>query len=360
LIDGDVENPSEKALPSGETGEPRAGFPLNIQITGIAEEAQANAIGGFIHDLVTEATGVLDLSALEKVWLTNTYRESIASVDRGFETTHDLSPTNEEFASGVAMVVHVKRGDELKCQLVAELGIAWSAMYAEEESTRLLAVGTLVHELAHVHDFACQCRMFPDLMFKPIPNTLQSWLYNATNGIWSEYFACWFAAPVDPAALNAYIETFLKALDLFPEEVRQEIIAYRTHGDLDRLLRVASARLGSLCRFAGYVIGHLEGLKTTLPEARPEDWSKIESSGFATTWTAIRAALVAMHETYPDWTELDAYDALGQVFRAYLGARGIELGERGTGFNVKVPFTRDTIPAGAVPFFDLGHRSLGH
>jgi len=345
-----IDATSETSGAGEEGGAPP--FPLHVQVSGLDDE-RANELGQFVAALVQSLANSLDLAALEKIWLTNCYREAVASIDRGFDASEQLAPTNEVFATGVAMVVHVKRGDEFKCQVVVELGLAGSALYAEDEATRTMAIATLVHELAHVHDFGAQCRMMPQIMFKSIPNSLSAWLYRVIGGVWSEYFACWYAAPIDEATLGPLVETFLKALDSFPEIVRQEIIAYRTSADIDHLIKVVENRYGALFRFAGYVIGHLEGVKVSLAEARPDDWAKIQACGFVPTWEALTSALHKMHDAYPNWSGLEAYDDVGNVFCTFLRERGIDLQSRDQGFHINVPVTRDTIPPYAIGAFDL-------
>jgi hypothetical protein len=342
------------SVSEGVSPPPQPPFPLHIEISGL-EEHKAHELGNFMGALVQQAVQAgFDLIPLEKIVLTDTYAEALAKVDRGFETTNQLTPTTEEFASGVAMVVHVKRGDQFKTQMVVAIGLAASALFAEDKATRTMSTATLFHEMAHVHDFGMQCRMMPKFMFVRLPNTLDAWLYVATNSIWSEYFATYVAAWLDENVLQAYAETFIKALEAFPHTVRAEIIAYRTHADIDRLLGVVSDRFGALFKFAGYIVGHLEGINKTLQELRPDDAARIDHLGFSPTLAALRAELIKMHDSYPNWTGPEAYSGLGDVFRVYLEQQGIRLEAREESFSVDVPFTRETLPESARLLFDLG------
>lgn len=310
-------------------------FPLDIEVSGLDED-RAHKVGDHIASIVAELTTFLKLGSLEKIVLTDKYDEALASVDRGFETAVPLKATSEGFATGVAMVVHVKRGDELKCQLIADVSLAAATLFGENETHRTAANATFVHELAHVHDFGMQCTMMPDFMLMHLPRTLEGWLYKVTNPIWSEFFACYIAASVDEAAINSYLEMFLESLRTSPDQIRAEIVAYRSDADLDRLLSVVGERLGLLFKFAGYVIGHLSGLGKTLPEERPQDWGTINELGFAHTWAALVSALTEMFDTYGDWRGLDDYAALGKAFQSYLAEQGISLVPQTRGFYVSI------------------------
>ncbi len=74
------------------------------------------------------------------------------------------------------------------------------------------------------HSLQNDAGLMPDMMFKPLPLNLEGWLYKATNSIWSEYFASFATAAVNEKALDGFVETFLNALDAFPETVRNEIM----------------------------------------------------------------------------------------------------------------------------------------
>lgn len=343
---------SEGDQSSAETA-PGLPFPLDISIIGFREDL-AQELGDFIVGIVKEMTVMLDLSALEKLWITSTYAETLASIDRGFDTSTPLAPTKEGFAVGVAMVIHVKRGDVLKCHVVIDLGVAVSARYAEDEAHRRSSAALIVHELGHVHDFGALCQMMPDVMLRPLPNTADGWLYSCIHTTWSEYIASFVAAPFDEGAINSLMETFLNALAQYPEDVRQAIIAYRRHHDIGALLKFVNQRFGALFKFAAYVIGHLERLEQSLSNIRQDEWQIIMEAGFSETWNKLEQALFAMHDEYPNWTGLDAYAPLNAVFKEFLETRGIKLVSNNEGFGFSIPFTRDTVPPDAVALFDLG------
>ena len=332
---------------------PAAAFSFQISIKGLDPEP-GQLFGKFISELVKDVAGILDLSCLEGITITPEYARELAEFDRGFGASAVLRPTDESFAKGGAMVVHCKRGDEYKCHVFFDGNLAAAALIAEDAETRQMMTAAIVHELAHVHDFGMLCRMMPDVMLKPLPHSLDGWLYKAVNAAWSEYFACYVAARLDEGALGRYVETFLNALTEFPETIRLEIISYRTSNNLDGLMNTVCDRAGLLFKFAGYALGHLSGIEKTLADTHLVAWEQVKQAGFGAAWDGMRDALAAMHCAYPKWTGLDAYRELGDVMVAYLKTRGIELSSpQAEGYRVRIPYTRETMPPGGMEMLAL-------
>jgi hypothetical protein len=326
--------------------------PFNISVTGL-DEQPGTELGYFIGGIARQLAVTLDLRCLEGITVSNHYAQALANFERGFAASDALKPTNESFVQGSAMVVHCKRGEEFKCHVFIDLNLAASALFAEDAETRQMATAAIVHEMGHVHDFGTLCRMMPDLMLTPLPHNLEGWLYKAVNSAWSEYFACFVAADFDHKALDAYVETFVTALNEFPETMRLAIIAYRTSADLDALMATVNDRAGLLFKFAGYALGHLEGIEKELADTHPAAWEHLKQAGFEKTWQGIRDALHGMHDAYPNWSGLDSYKPLGEVMIAYLKVRNIELSPQAEGFHVNIPFTRETMPAGGMEMLAL-------
>lgn len=333
------------ASSDSESTKPPAHLSFNVSVTGLDKERGtelAHYIGGIAKDL----SGTLDLGCLEGITITDAYEGALENFDPGYEPSKPLAPTNESFGSGHAMVVHCKRGDELKCHVFFDVDLAANALFAEDECTRKSSTASIVHELAHVHDFGTLCRSMPNVIFSPVPKDLEGWLYRATDATWSEYFACWIAAKCGGAALDCYVEIFLKALEELPEAVRMEIVSYRTHSDLQSLMDTVNDRIGLLFKFAGYVIGHLEGINQTLEETHPSAWEAVLETGFEPTYNGLKKALEEMREAYPNWNGLDAYKGLGDVMLSYLETQQIYIyPEDGDSFHVNIPFTPETMPS---------------
>lgn len=104
----------------------------------------------------------LNLEGVEAVTIADDYAGALTQVQRGFETTHTLTPSNDEFGSGAAMAVPVIRDGRLKTHTVLYSGIS-RALLQPDCDVYQNAVHTLAHEAAHAHDHLTEAKAFPGL-----------------------------------------------------------------------------------------------------------------------------------------------------------------------------------------------------
>lgn len=278
---------------------------------------------------------IMDLSPLEAITVSGAYEQSVAQIDRGFEATELLTPTAEPFAAGKAMVAHVKRGDRYKCHLILDLQTIIDSLSNDDKEANLFPVFLIMHELAHVDDAATFHRIVT------VPHSLspmEMWLFRVSQATWSEYFASYKSAAILPSQINNLVDNFLGALDRVPNELDQEISSYRLHADIEHLAAVAADRVGLLFKFAGYVIGHLAGLKTPASDLRSEFLEEIDDATFRQVWDRLSEALPEMHQTHKAWSNLDVFKPLNAVVFDYLAEVGIELSDQDSGIYFNIPY----------------------
>ena len=116
--------------------------------------------GGFTREL----SRYIDLSNLDGLTLGGDYSKALAELDRGYESTIVLTPSNDA-AIGIAMTPSVIRGGRLKSHIVLNAALAAGLLDAEHELFRL-ALHTLAHESAHVEVTAAFEHCFPNVLLR--------------------------------------------------------------------------------------------------------------------------------------------------------------------------------------------------
>ena len=117
------------------------------------------------------------------------YERALASLDRGFASPVALVPSNND-GVGVAMNVPVIREGRVRSHLVLHAGIGYSLLCGEEEKIRV-ALYTLAHEAAHVHDQAQREQAIPGIALNQLRMSAEDWyLFGASCACWDEYAAC--------------------------------------------------------------------------------------------------------------------------------------------------------------------------
>ncbi|MCK1693841.1 hypothetical protein [Bradyrhizobium sp. 144] len=304
-------------------------FDTQVSVSGFSQEdgtKLANLIADVIKNVCSEG---IDLSALEGVTVTPNYQEALAQFNSGLPTPR--TPTVEEFANGRAMAVRCKRGDRFKSHLFLDTDIVSPLLLGETDPGWKLASNVLIHELVHVYDAD---RIGRDLANEPFTNDLTGWLFLITNATWSEYYACLLTAETDPS-LDDYVTIFLSAVEQYPRAIREQIIAYRSHADIQLLMDFVKDKVASLFKFAGYVLGNLDGTGRQLELTHPSAWQTIQDADFSDFWLELQAALREMNSQ--PWRDISIYDALGRVAIRYLNSEGMFPRDESQGLYVEIP-----------------------
>lgn len=129
------------------------------------------------------------------------------------------------------------------------------------------------------------------------------------------------------------------------DEVDEEIRSYRTHSDMDRLMKYAASHYGALMKYASYLLGHIHGINKELNLLAPEAASNLAGSYFQATFEELEKALETMWSSYGQWSNLDVYRPLMEVIYSCYKRGGLHLKHLGNeSLYVDVPFTPETMP----------------
>jgi hypothetical protein len=123
--------------------------------------------------------------------------------------------------------------------------------------------------------------------------------YPLAKATWAGYLAARHSSistPLSSAQASAY--KLGEAIEKTKSAIDAEVLSYRTHGDLDRVLSLAQRDATSLITTAAQVQGYLDGCNTPLHILSPRVAEVLERSYFASTWQAVQPVLMAVHASF--------------------------------------------------------------
>jgi hypothetical protein len=82
---------------------------LTISLCGFAQEDVARKLGETIKEFLIFYGRFMDLSRLDRVWVTYDYEGTLANLERGIETEKTLVATQDDIAVGIAMTPAIVR-----------------------------------------------------------------------------------------------------------------------------------------------------------------------------------------------------------------------------------------------------------
>ena len=267
----------------------------------------------------------LNLEGLEAITIADDYAGALAQVERGFETTRTLTPSNDEFGTGLAMAVPVFRDGCLKTHIVFHSGISRALLQPDCEVYKE-AIYTLAHEAAHAHDHLLESRAVPGLYGTRIYDHRDGRLFTLAHMCWNEYIACRLSAAWGT-------ETYCKD---YSDSLCEMLSSTRKRGNacFDRYAGPAAIQMtenelaevyGTLLVRTSYLVGHVHGLDATVEEKAPAFHSLVnQTPWFKPIIEKYEENVRGLYQGYADsWHDIQVFEPLKLTFEALLNAGGM-------------------------------------
>jgi nucleotide-binding universal stress UspA family protein len=324
----------------------------NVQITvkGL-ENDFGNEIAHALDDLIKALADHLDFRRMRRIIVTTDFDGELKELSTQTASGNAITHTNEEYAVAVAKVMLLPLGEEYEIVPVINANIV-SVLVAQnsedfDEDRCKDVIHYLHHEFCHVHDDNKKIDALREVMLNHRYVGKEIFIRPLAEICWSEYLANRLSsASATKTALSDMTTSFKEALIRTKPVIDKEIVSYRYHHDLNRLMDIFQRHGEFLVKSAAYVLGYLDGLGEPLSKLSAECDEKLNGSYFQHTWEAIHQALQEMHKIYPQgWKSLEVYDRLAEALEHYYAEMGLVLSTTNDGgAYVNVPFRSETTP----------------
>jgi hypothetical protein len=265
----------------------------SIHFLSCADQTTADAIGATLYTVTESLVQMMPLDRLDGITFAGDYPAALRDLDRGFPVAAPLQPTAEEYGGGVSMAPSVLRDGVCKTHIVlrGELG---HSLINQDENVWRPALHLIVGQLAHAACTQILDESLPGILLKPIDDRYDSFLYSCIHAAWTGYFTARASAAFYPEGGLAHQELLLSVLKRAGDDVPAARLAYRFHGEIDKLLEIAMPRIADILRFSGSVLGHYDGLEKSffddpvltaaLEEMGLRDWIVFFDSELSALW----------------------------------------------------------------------------
>ncbi len=327
---------------------------FQVIVKGLPEPA-AQSIGEavcLVANTLAQAGDGLDLRRMHRIVITTDFAGELAQLSASTASGNPITYTHEEYGIAVAKVVMLPHRDaDPEILVVVDARLAASLAPEDQkgrDSDELQTVVHLLHhELCHVHDNNKMIDAFPNDVLRSCYVGKDVFVRPLAELCWSEYIAHAMSSRTAPEEWLATTTGMLAdAIARTKQVVDNQILSYRYHGDVDRLIQDFQRDGRFLLRMAAYTLGYTDGLDMSLSDLSPAAAQQLHGSYFEATWQALHEALKEMRGLWPDsWNDLSNYDNLAGVVEEYYATMGLVLSAVGDGqIHVRVPFRPETIP----------------
>jgi hypothetical protein len=314
--------------------EPNATLPvgLNYAMRGFSTEEDAHKLAHSIASALHYISRYIDLEQLDGLTVAYDYADALKELDRGVENLRPLTPSEGEVV-GVAMAPAVLRDGKAKTHIVLAASYMEGLLEDEPADAFDLSLSVLAHECAHVEVHKYQEAAFPGSLLRYSFDDFETaTMHHIAEICWEEYAACRLSAFFGKDSGASYGATITQNCAAARERTRKEIVAYRTHGDLNRLIGDAGSAIQTPLKYAAYLLGHMDAFDEgwhDYPDAR----AVLESSGYANYVDDLLTALRAMWENRGAWESWADFEPVRDVVRQLYQSAGLYF--RGDRLNVR-------------------------
>ena len=305
---------------------PPATAPENIPVSlrGFDDTAEAERFAHLIAYYLRELSRGIDLSDLDGVTIAHDYENALLELDRGFETSHKLTPSRSH-AVGIAMTPQVLRDGKVKSHIV--LNYPYVSPLGAESPDDLLAdqaIHTLAHEAAHVEAASCFDRCFPGILLRQrCRDAWDAFRWQVILACYEEYTACRLSAPFGADPTSGIEDVFLQTLAKTKDDADKAVSDYFDHKDIDRVFAEVYGVHGTLLKFAAYHLGNRAGLGKDLNDL-PDTAAALESSWFASHYHKLKSALDEIGNNHCVWETRDVFEVIGDLVDEMAMKSGIQ------------------------------------
>ena len=321
---------------------PTTGGRYELSLNCRGGERATTRVRDAVIALVGELAEAMPLERLDGITIGSDYSALLQAVQRGWENAPQPKTAPPEVGVGVAQVVTVRRSDLVKGRIVAS-SIVSDALISADADERAWATHILVRQLANVALMEIVEECLPGTLLEPAGDGIDGWLYATVDGAPEGYAASWMAGAFGNHESRAadLRELLASGIDRIMTEVPRERLAYREHGDLERLLNVALPTIQHVLRVAADLLGHCAfagesplGRSTMLNDALHR--AKLRS------WFLVYGDdLARFHRRFRRWESFDEFLAFNIHVERLLLAVGMFVWESAEGLRVEVPLGTD-------------------
>ena len=232
---------------------PEGGLNYSVTFEGFGDETFAKSVAERVNSIVAAFSKQLPVSSIDGFTFAEDYSKALNSLERGFATSKEITPTETKERVGVGMPLSIVSDGKIKTRVVLRSSIAADLVSDNEEAVRE-ACGVIFHMLARGALTELMANKFPRQILKPVRDTYEAFLYGYTSGVFEAYF-CASLSIWSERQVKGYEEMALSALrDAFvriPDERR----TYSHHGDLNQFFNAAAFQVTDVLTSLARVFG---------------------------------------------------------------------------------------------------------
>lgn len=331
-----------EVLPPASDKPPTGEVSYQLSFLGCASDAQAREIGKITQSVINALATQLPLNRLDVITFAANYPEALASIDRGIPGVGPPTTIDPHVAIGIAQTVNVVRDGLIKCRVVVN-GEIGHALVGDDDQLAEWALSVLVRQLDLVAITELIDAAMPGVLLRPIEDPLQSWLHPMIGAAAEGYMAAHMSAGfgnVDQT-IEDYRKVLTQTLESALSTIPAERLAYRYHGNLDRLLNPSVPMIRDTLTFAANLLGYCAALDVDPVVPSSELDEILQRAGLVAWLKRYQWDLETIRLRLGKWQSFDEFTAVGIHAERLMWQFGMIPSAGDQGIRVDIPIATD-------------------
>lgn len=318
-------------------------YPLGFKVSvECADETTAKSIGDKVGQLANVIGQSLPMNRLEAVTFAFDYPKALREVDLGMSDLPQPTTTDGKVGRGIGKEVLVVRDGIIKSQIVMDSCVS-NSLISEEVGHNLWASSAIAQQLVNVSLTEIVDEALPGGLLRPAPDYYTGVLYGpvagAALGYISAYLCAGFGDPEQKVADSRQLLT--DSLHHMHETVLSARLAYRSHGDVDKLLGVTFPLIRNVLMFASDLLGQASALEAEVTPSGSALEGALKKTGLNFWLSCYKADLDRFRLRLGAWESFDEFTAFIVHVERVMWQLGMIPWKDGEGVRVEIPLGSD-------------------
>jgi len=232
----------------------------SFQVTffDFCDEETAQKIARQVEFIFTGFSKLLRIDRIDGITFAADYKTALRELDRGFEASRPLEPTEGAHGLSIGMAPPVLRNGILKWRIVTHASVGDALLSDDEEACRE-AMGIIWGLLAHAAFEQLIDKALPGFLMNPLADTYEGTLYAYSEGALGAYFSGRLSAAFDPDPLERSADSLATLAHQADEAISKGRESLGRDNDIGALFHEAGTMLGQFLSATARFLGCKDG-----------------------------------------------------------------------------------------------------
>lgn len=313
-----------------------------IRLVGLQRSQEdSEKLGYEVSALTNSISQHMNLSALDGITISHDFMGGLMSLDHGYPIHPHMRPAKSA-RDGISLSPIVVREGNIKSHMVFREEDVAGLLTPEDAEAQAWAMQVVAYECAQVTVRSGFHARFPDVLLRqqlPIIDLLR---WTVITNSWDAFAATSLSVSIGKNPTAQHEEAFLHLLGHCQEFSNQLVSDYRTHRNVDAVLRGQFEMWGTLIKYAGYLLGALDGTGKTISDL-PVAAGILEGHWFRPALDALNETFVSLAKEFGRWESSLVFEPIGDLAQNLVASAGLHITRLPDGqAHVHIPMTPAT------------------